>query len=286
MALTDKELRNLRREELIELLNEETRENERLRSEIDYYKQLLRVNADERDEGTLRMNSFINTMNETNKAMQSSQEYVDIVVRQMDGLMVESQHRASSILEKARNDSSVMLADANKESSKILDDAHTVAGSIIEEANNRSDKILEDANSRSNEIIEKAENRSMRIISDGQQAADQITLSANRNADEIISQAKNRSSGFVREEIGNVQIMLNVAFEQILKYLNGLDTNSEEGGNESTDDDDSTESVKAETISANEEFDRTDKKTADDIVREFDDGFERLDEEFFGSPEQ
>lgn len=161
--MTDKQLSRLRRSELLEILLEQGREQERLQQELDTARQAV---------------------SQRELSIQESGSIADAAFR-LNDVMGAAQRAADLYMENVRRN----MDRQQQEADKALGDAQTRAAQISAEADKRMHQTLEAAGEQAARILANARAEAERITAEAEAAARQLLTEAGIQRDTILAGA-------------------------------------------------------------------------------------------------
>lgn len=161
--MTDKQLSRLRRSELLEILLEQGREQERLQQELD---------------------TALQTVARRELSIQEAGSIADAAFR-LNDVMGAAQRAADLYMENVKRN----MDRQQQESDKALSDAQTYAAQISADADKRVHATLEAAGEQAGRILANARAEAQRITAEAEAAARQTLTDAGIQRDAILSGA-------------------------------------------------------------------------------------------------
>ena len=190
-AMTDKELQKLKRGELLEILLEQSRENEGLKIQIEENKrtvlelrrQLEKREIDVKQAGTIAEASFkLNgVFDAAEKAAQQYLENLQILYEKEKNTLgrkeKEVETRCAAMMQATQERCDFMKEDTTKRCQEMEHSVQSKCNELLTSAEYRSNELLTSAEHRSNELLTSAESRSNEMISSAQRKSDEILSS-------------------------------------------------------------------------------------------------------------
>lgn len=139
--MTDRELSRLRRTELLEMLIEQGKENERLQQQLKIAQDALA----ERKLAIEESGSMAEAAFKLNDVLVSAQNAVDLYVENVKRSIHQQKEETAAALRDAQIQASQTVADADLHSRSILDDTRRQADELIRNARTEAERILADA---------------------------------------------------------------------------------------------------------------------------------------------
>ncbi len=177
--MTDRELRKLRRSELLELLIAQGKENAALQEKL-----LQAEEAAQNREMTIReAGSMANAAVEINDLIGTAQRAVDMYTENIYRVCVEQESKAEQL-----------VGEAQAYAEKLVSEADEQVEWMLAALQNRALEIVRDARTTAEQLVKEAEDQVSQLLHSTQQECDRMLQQANEDAE------------LIRQQVGNEQL--------------------------------------------------------------------------------
>ncbi len=213
--MTDKELKRLKRSELLELLVGETRENLRLKEE----NRILQEKLEERRIDIENAGSIAEASLKINGVFETAQNAAEQYMENIRSFEERSNAINSTVLNKIKK----ALKSAERKASEIIKDAEARAAQIIEEAEDKALTDVTEAQALASSSLKKAEEDRTEMIRTAEAEAARLRYetgqSALDRAKKIIEEAEMKAAAKIAETDAECEKRISEAQEAAEEYM-------------------------------------------------------------------
>lgn len=169
-AMTDRELRKLRRSELLELLIAQGKENAALQEKL-----LKAEEAAQNREMTIReAGSMANAAVEINDLIGTAQRAVDLYTENIYRVCVEQENQAEKLLGEAQAYAEKVVGEADERVNWMMDALQTRALEIVHDARTTAEQLVKEAESQVEQLLHSTRQECDRMLRQANEEAEQI----------------------------------------------------------------------------------------------------------------
>lgn len=187
--MTDKELRKLRRSELLELLIAQGKENVTLQEQLTQAEK-----AAQNREMTIReAGSMANAAVEINDLIGTAQRAVDLYTENIYRICVEQEGKAEMLVNDAQAYAEKIVFDAQERVDWMMDALKTRAFEIVHEARTTAEELVKDAQSQAAQLMQSTQQECDRMLRQANEDAEKICRDA--SGEQPVEAEPERNSG-------------------------------------------------------------------------------------------
>lgn len=185
--MTDKELRKLRRSELLELLIAQGKENAALQEKLTQAEDA----AQSREMTIQEAGSMADAAVKINDLIGTAQRAVDLYTENIYRICVEQESKAETLVNEAQAYAEKIAADAQERVDWMMEALETRAVEIVHDARIEAEETLKNAETQAAQLLHSTQQECDRMLRLANESAEQIARSANGEQPAETEPAKN-----------------------------------------------------------------------------------------------